>query len=322
MTLRLTNAAGAIVYSTTATNTAGEYALALPSTISAGSALKIIETNGNTFASTGATLGNTGGTYDRNADAISFTLLANTAYANVNFGDVAPNTLATDGQEAGLPGTTVFYPHTFQATSAGSVTFSAADAQTPAFAGWTSTLYRDTNGNGQLDPTEPAINAPLSVTAGQTIAVIAKIFIPTNAAFGLTNTTTLTASFSYTGASPVLAATLARTDITTVGNPTTAGLKLTKAVDKPSALPGETITYTVSYANNSSDVLRNVVIYDATPAFTKFVSATNGPLPLDLTAVVLAAPAPNATGAMKWTFTGTLKPGGTGTVSFTVRLDQ
>ena len=292
--LRLTDASGATVYATANTDASGVYALALPSTIAPGTPLKISETNANGFLSTGATVGNTVGSYDRASDTVSFTVLANTVYANVNFGDVAPNTLSTDGQQAGLPGTTVFYPHTFKAASAGSVTFSAADAQTPAFPGWTSTLYRDTNANGQLDAGEPAISAPLAVTAGETIAVIAKIFIPTNAAFGLTNTTTLTASFSYSGAAPPLAATLTRTDITTVGNPTTAGLKLTKAVNKPSALPGETITYTITYTNNSSELLRNVVIYDTTPAFTKFTSATNGPLPLDLTGVVLTSPAPNA----------------------------
>ena len=66
-----------------------------------------METNASGSLSTGAMLGNTGGTYDRNTDTITFSLLANTTYANVNFGDVAANTLSTDGQQAGLPGTII-----------------------------------------------------------------------------------------------------------------------------------------------------------------------------------------------------------------------
>ncbi|MFN2476900.1 MAG: beta strand repeat-containing protein [Chthoniobacterales bacterium] len=322
-TIKLTDASGATVYSTTTSSGSGAYALPIPFGIAAGTQLKIVETNAPTYLSTGATPGDTGGSYDRNTDTVTFTLAANTSYNNVNFGDVLPVTLTTDGQQAGLPGTTLYYAHTFTAQSAGTVTFSTASIQTPALAGWSAKLYRDVNSNAQLDPAEPAITAPIAVNAGDTVAVIIKEFIPTNAPLGAQDQTTLTANFVYSGAAPALSATpLTRQDETTVGNPTTAGLTLKKQVNKPSALPGDTITYTVTYTNTSSDILRNVIIYDTTPAFTKFTSGTNGPLPLDLTAVALAAPAPGARGAMKWTFTGTLRPGGTGTVSFSVQLDQ
>lgn len=321
--LQLTDNTGATVHSTATSNATGEYVLAIPASIPAGSALRIVQTNANGFLSTGAALGNTGGVYDRASDTISFTLAANTAYTGVHFGDVAPNNFNTDGAQAGLPGTTLVYAHTYVAATAGSVAFSAANTQSPAFPGWTSTLYRDTNANGQLDAGEPAITGPLALGTGETLTLLVKQFIPVNAPFGATNDTTVTATFTYTGApSPVLTAELIRHDITTVGNPTTAGLRLNKTVDKPSALPGETITYTITYTNQSSDELRNVVIHDTTPAFTTFVSGANGPLPNDLTGVVLTAPAVNATGPIRWTFTGTLAPGGTGTVSFTVRLDQ
>jgi len=320
--VQLTDASGATTYSTATTNASGTYALALPSTIAAGTQLKIVETNAAGYLSTGANVGNTGGSYARPTDTITFTVVANTSYTNVNFGDVPPNTLTTDGQQAGLPGTTLFYAHTFTAASAGTVLFSTASVDTPALAGWTVTLYRDLNSNGQLDANEPVINGAISVNANDVIAVIIKAFIPTNAPFGAKDQTTLTALFTYTGATPSLSATLTRQDVTTVGNPTTAGLTLSKSVDKPSAAPGATITYTISYTNTSSDVLKNVVIYDNTPAFTTFVSGSNGPLPLDLTGVVLSAPSPGQRGAMHWTFAGTLRPGGAGTVTYQVTLDQ
>jgi len=323
VSLRLTDTTGATTYATATTNSDGAYALSIPSSIAPGTSLKIVKTNPSGFVSTGASVGNTGGTYDRPNDIINFTVAANTSYTNVNFGAVAPNVLNTDGQQAGLPGTTVFYPHTFVGASAGSVTFTTSSVQTPATPGWTQTLYRDLNGNGLLDPNETAITGAVSVNAGETVALIIKTFIPANAKFGAKDQTTLTATFTYSGATPPLAVgQLTRSDVTTVGNPTTAGLTLTKSVDKPAANPGEVITYTVSYKNTSSDVLRNVVIYDSTPAFTKFTSGSNGALPLDLTSVVFTSPPVGQPGAMRWTFAGTLRPGGSGTVTFKVTLDQ
>ena len=321
--LKLTDGSGSTVYSSATSDATGGYALAIPSSVAAGAQLKVTETNSAGFLSTGGSVGNTGGSYDRPSDTSTFTVAANTTYTNVNFGDVPVNTLTTDGQQAGLPATTLYYLHTFTANSAGTVSFSTTSTQNPAVPGWTATIYRDSNSNGQVEAGEPQISGPIVVNSGDAIGVIVKIFIPANAPLNATDQSTLTANFSYSGATPALAAAaLSRQDVTTVGNPTTAGLTLSKTVDKPTANPGEVITYTVTYSNTSSDVLRNVVIYDSTPAFTKFTSGGNGPLPLDLTGVVFTSPPVGQTGAMRWTFAGTLRPGSNGTVTFRVTLDQ
>ncbi|HEY4281926.1 MAG TPA: right-handed parallel beta-helix repeat-containing protein [Chthoniobacterales bacterium] len=322
LALKLTDGTGATIYGTSTTNGNGAYALAIPSTVAAGAQLKAVATNAANFVSTGASLGNTAGTFDRPTDAITFTLAANTTYSGVNFGDVPPNTLSTDGQQAGLPGTTLFYAHTFIPATAGSVAFSVNSTPLPALSGWTTTIYRDTNANGQLDSGEPEITGPVTVNAGDVVAILAKVFIPAAAPLGAKDQNIVTANFSYTGSTPLLTVPITRQDATTVGNPTTAGLTLSKSVDKQSALPGDTINYTIAYANNSSDTLRNVIIYDTTPVFTKFTSAGNGPLPLDITGVVITAPSAGQTGAMRWTFAGTLRPAGTGTVTFQVTVDQ
>jgi uncharacterized repeat protein (TIGR01451 family) len=89
---------------------------------------------------------------------------------------------------------------------------------------------------------------------------------------------TVTATFDYLGSNPALSMPHLVTDRTTAGSPTTAGLTLVKSADKATARPGEVITYTVIYANTSSQPLQNIVLYDSTPAYTTFVSATNGPL--------------------------------------------
>jgi hypothetical protein len=45
-------------------------------------------------------------------------------------------------------------------------------------------------------------------------------------------------------------------------------------------------------------------------------------LPNDLTGVTIIKPAIGATGAIRWTFTGTLAPASNGTVTFQVKVDQ
>ncbi len=75
------------------------------------------------------------------------------------------------------------------------------------------------------------------------------------------------------------------------------------------ATPGDLkIVDAVALGIRRSQSVRRV-IFDTTPAF-------------NLTAVNLVAPAARAAGALRWNFTGTLQPGATGTVTFTVIVDQ
>ncbi|HKR96423.1 MAG TPA: hypothetical protein VJW55_13705, partial [Candidatus Angelobacter sp.] len=87
------------------------------------------------------------------------------------------------------------------------------------------------------------------------------------------------------------------------------------------ALPGANLTYTLTFTNDSSGAISNIVVNDATPAYTIFVSAACGaPLPLSLTGCSVTTPAAGQTGNIQWTFTGTLNPSQTGTVTFVVKI--
>jgi uncharacterized repeat protein (TIGR01451 family) len=322
VTVRLTDPSGSIVHDTAITDGNGDYTLVLPASLTNGTALSVREMNPAGHRSTGGSPGNTGGAYDRVADAISFTLVVGTTYTGVNFGDVPENSFVPNGMQSGLPGSIAVYPHTFTAGSAGQVSFVSSNQPNPSLSGWSHVLHLDVNCNGQLDAAEPMLINPIAVTVGQQVCILVKETIPLNAPLNAVDVVTVTATFDYLGSNPALSVNHFVTDRTTVGSPTSAGLTLVKSADKATALPGEIITYTVIYANTSSQPLRNIVLYDSTPAFTTFVSATNGPLAPDLTGVVINAPAGGSAGPVNWTFGGSLAPGRSGTVSFQVELER
>ncbi len=54
------------------------------------------------------------------------------------------------------------------------------------------------------------------------------------------------------------------------------GLTAIKTVDKTSAKPGDSLTYTITLTNNGSQMLQGIVIRDYMPAYTSYVSSDNG----------------------------------------------
>jgi uncharacterized repeat protein (TIGR01451 family) len=126
--------------------------------------------------------------------------------------------------------------------------------------------------------------------------------------------------------------TLAVTDVTTVGEPSALSLK--KLVSNFSrggatstsvtASPGEVLQYTLLAQNNGGSALSTLVINDATPAFTTFVSAAcPAPLPAGITGCAITTqPAAGGEGGLQWTFTGSLASGAQLSVSYQVQLTQ
>ena len=184
-------------------------------------------------------------------------------------------------------------------------------------------VHNDSNCNGRFDAGEPLITAGVALTAGQQLCILVKEFVPANAPVGGENIVTVTATFAYTNANPALNAAAARIDLTIVSR---AGLTLVKSVSAASALPGAVITYTITYSNPSTEALTSVVIRDATPVFTTYVSASCGSPPAGLTCTPPAspatAPAAGATGAITWNFSGTLAPGASSAVTFQVQVNN
>lgn len=87
---------------------------------------------------------------------------------------------------------------------------------------------------------------------------------------------------------------------------------------------GETLTYTITYRNISTEPLDNIEIQDATPPFTNFVSATcPGTLPNSIAACAVSLePNVGETGGVEWTLTRSLDPGQEGTATYQVQVDN
>ncbi|MDE2606298.1 MAG: DUF11 domain-containing protein [Burkholderiales bacterium] len=306
----------------------GTFTLWVPASVSG--TLTITPTAPSGDLATGGSAGTTGGSYTR--PSVSFTPAAGQNYSGLAFGLAPPSTFSPNGAQTAQPGTVVFYAHTFQAGSGGQVSFSLANASNPASPGWNSVLYQDSNCNATLDAGEPVIGGAITVTAGQPVCLIVKQFVPAGVAYGASNTATVTASFSYTNANPALAATLIVTDVTTAGEP--SALSLQKLVSNLSrgggtstsvtASPGEVLQYTLTAQNNGGTTLSTLVINDATPAFTTFVSAAcPGTLPAGITACsVSTQPGVGSAGSLQWTFTGSLASGAQLAVTYQVKLSQ
>jgi len=304
-------------YDSTTTDTSGAYTLWIPNT---ATSVLIDETPPSGYIATGGDVGTSGGTYSRSTTAITFTYSASTSYTGLRFGQVPVNTLAPDNALSGAPGTTVIYPHTFTALSAGQVTFSTtATSSTPTW--FTQVIFRDTDCSGTLTGSDTQLTSAVAVNAGDKVCILVKDMIAANAGYDAVDAITVTAQFTYTNASPALNASYTRSDTTTVSNATNAGLRLAKTVDKATAKSGDTLLYTITYSNVSSGTVSNIVVSDSTPSYTTFVSAACGTLPTGISACnVSTQPSSGSTGAIKWTLAGSLASSASGQVTFTVKI--
>ena len=221
----------------------------------------------------------------------------------------------------------------------------------PTGLGFQETIYRDDNCDGQLTPAELVITAPISMRAANAnttpaltnptvgnpslVCIVVRQFVPANAGVGARRTIGVQASFDYAGA--IAPVTLTVADLTTVGGGAT-GLELIKTVDISQAAAGATLTYTITFTNHSAQPITNLVINDATPPYTGFLSAALGSIsPASLGTCTKFSPAlvtgqlcnlvagenpvGQLAGGVRWQFSGTLDPGASGAVSFRVRVN-
>jgi uncharacterized repeat protein (TIGR01451 family) len=308
--LRLMN--GSTPIDSAVTDGAGRYTLWVGAAL-AGQPLKVVQDNTAGWLSTG---GAPGASYDRASDSHAVAYDGLTDRPGLDFGDVKMNTLTGSQQSGGVPGNVVWYAHRFDAASAGTLTLSLSSV-------WPHALRRDANCNGQPDATDAVITAAINVTAGDTVCLLVAVSVPAGAAAQSSDRSVLRADFAYSNAGPALLSTLTNQDITLVLAAGDGALMLVKQQDNAAPLPGGRITYSIAYTNTAAAALRGIRLADATPPYTRFVSAACVlPLPAGITACsVNVSPAAGASGAIEWTLTGDLLSAASGSVRFIVDLE-
>lgn len=235
-------------------------------------------------------------------------------------------------------GSSPVYAHTLNTAINGSVNFSVSANDAPGT--WNEALYLDANCSGNLDPADPLIDGPLAVVAGKPLCVLLKEFIPAGLSNGVSRVVVVKATVNYAGAAPPLTQVMTVTDATTVGD---AQLQLDKKVRNVtrggdfaasnSAATGDILEYQVVYTNVSAQPISRLAVADATPPYTRFVSASAAVLPAKLLSCTKKTPTSSTpvacslddteggAGSVVWTFTGSLAPAQSGSVSFRVRVD-
>ncbi len=219
------------------------------------------------------------------------------------------------------PGGTVVYKHTLtnngnivEGATANTLPFTLTNDQTAN--GWVTTLYVDSNNDGVADAGELVTGSDLavktgSIARGASVNLLIKVQAPTNATAGTPSAVVLTIKPTVVGGQSV--ADLVNTDLTTV---TSGQVRLVKeqslancvtgaagtyTQNTVSAKPGECVKYRITATNEGNADVTNVVISDATPAYT--------------TLKVIASASPVATNATLSTSTAALIDGSTGTIA-------
>ena len=208
-------------------------------------------------------------------------------------------------------------------------------------------IYWDANDNGVLDSTDPVVDnfddlanniggTTAGLEAGDTISLIYRVQV--GAVPGYSETATITLDDNLNGDTKLDRDTSDNANqdqITVISGDVT--LIKTQAIDascngagltaftkdRQDVDPGQCIRYRIQASNTGTTAVADVIIKDIVPAYTNFdtcgglcpATATEGPVTGAST--VSTASAPNISSDH-----GTIPPGGTGTLEFTVKVDE
>ena len=239
----------------------------------------------------------------------------------VNALSITPN---NQGQV--FPGSSVNYAHVISNdgnAAETNVAVTSANTQT----GFSSVVYADTNGNGILDSAEQTAG-PLgtisTLAAKANFPVIVVVFGPSNQfTSGAVNTTTVTAtSAGGRTATATDTTTIVAGDVVLTKSQSVNGGAATQG--NLTALPGQSIKYTILVRNTGAAPVNTVIVSDTTPAFTKYTT-TGGAASYTIgggaAVPATSAPTDGAAGTITWTIP-TLNPGEIATVTFNVVINN
>jgi uncharacterized repeat protein (TIGR01451 family) len=149
---------------------------------------------------------------------------------------------------------------------------SNADVFTVSVAGslpWPVALYRDVDANGQLSPADRPFGATVALDVGASVPLLLVVDVPATAAIGSFADVTITA-LSNTDAR-ASAVTIDR--VTVIATPV-PDVTLTKTVDRAAATIGDTLQYTITFANVGDGDAPAALLADTLPGTLRIVPGT------------------------------------------------
>ncbi|HEX6036960.1 SdrD B-like domain-containing protein [Longimicrobium sp.] len=202
-----------------------------------------------------------------------------TATATVVLQLSAGVTLAPPRQATARPGERRVLSHQLQNTGTGPDRFSL---ETAGPAGWGLALYLDLDGDGVLGAGDTPVTGPLPLARGASAALLLVVDVPADAPDDPAVSVTVRA---VSGMDAAVLATVR--DEINVHRPLPA-VTVGKAVDHAQATPGDTLTYTLSWANRGDAAAPTATLADPLPAGLRLVP---GSLRLNGTSLTDAADA-------------------------------
>ena len=150
-------------------------------------------------------------------------------------------------------------------------------------AGWPVALYQDVDGNGRLSAADIRLGATVALPFGGSMALLAVVDAPITAKVGDLNDVRISSTSVTDGL-----ASISTDDHLTVIARATANMTLAKTVSRAAVTTGDTLRYTIAFANTGDADAHNVVIADTLPAGLQVVQ---GSLRLDGVALTDSADA-------------------------------
>ncbi len=236
------------------------------------------------------------------------------------------------------PGGSVVYQHTLKnAGNATETTINLSSTDSKLADGWSSVIYEDTDGSGDLSASDLVISSVSNLGAGVSKTLFVKVFAPAGALEGVVDTTTLDAdagggiTATVNDTTTVIVGDLTLTkkqglDLNCDGDTADAGEIAFRTTQISSgAVPGSCLLYQITAANSGIDPITTVVVNDATPSFTTYeLSGSAGTCSGGATTsvgTITASPADGGVGTITATV-GTLAAGSSAVIEFCVQIDQ
>lgn len=259
---------------------------------------------------------------------ITFTPTANATYTGIDFGVIEKPTLTQNQSTSVAAGQIVELAHVYTATSEGAVSFALVDQFSTPVDTFSSVIMEDNDCDGSG---EVVLNTSLSFVKGQQICITVRTQVSSGVGNNASHTYGLTAHTTFSGIA--LMHELRNDD--RLGAYSTNILVLEKLVRNVTSgtpegrsntgAPNDVLEYRLILKNPTDKPVSNVIVNDATPAFTALADSVMSPvtgtnITCDITAPSGGANASGYVGALRWDCAGIFSAGQVVDLTFQVRI--